>query len=347
MDKKYYFILFIIIGIYLIYRNYGQSNYSNVKYSPHRVYNQLIKSEKFTSNKPTLKLKFGSTFYFAIDKRERHHMQSIKQFIDYFLPSKYDYIIVNSNEKSDITIWDIHLENSSNLRDDEINIIVCVENVPHWNFYKHYTNYGEYNDDKIKIYMYNHIDKIVKNNKYLSIPLIHNYINYYKNHINLQPSEITLFTNKKFCLMINKSKLNPQINETVNLLEKIGQIDSLSQYPDLLDKSCYHSIELLNVFNKYKFVICFENSYANGYITEKIFNCFYGKTIPIYKGSEKITDYINKNSFIDGRGNFIEEVKRIKDDENLYNSYINTNKISDNYNNENYDVHVDEILLLR
>jgi len=147
--------------------------------------------------------------------------------------------------------------------------------------------------------------------------------------------------------MINKSKLNPQINETVNLLEKIGQIDSLSQYPDLLDKSCYHSIELLNVFNKYKFVICFENSYANGYITEKIFNCFYGKTIPIYKGSEKITDYINKNSFIDGRGNFIEEVKRIKDDENLYNSYINTNKISDNYNNENYDVHVDEILLLR
>jgi hypothetical protein len=142
---------------------------------------------------------------------------------------------------------------------------------------------------------------------------------------------------KKFGLMINKSKLNPQINETITVLETIGEIDSLSMYPDILDKSCYHSVELLNVFNKYKFIICYENSYADGYITEKIFNCFFAKTIPIYKGSEKISDYINSNSYIDGRGNYVDEILKIKDNENLYNSYINSNKISNNYDNEMYN----------
>ncbi len=315
----------------MYYRN-NILKFNNIKY------NQLIRSEKFThENKPNIKLKFGSMFYIGGENKERHHFQSVKQFIDYFLPNKYNYIIVDSNEKSDITIWDIYLEDSSMLRDDEINIIICVENVPHWNFYKHYSKYGEYNDNKIKIYLYNHINTMVKTDKYISIPLIHNYINYYNNNIRLEPTEITLFNNKKFCLMINKSKLNEQINETVIALEKIGEIDSLSMYPDLLNKSCYHSVELLNVFNKYKFIICFENSYADGYITEKIFNCFYAKTIPIYKGSEKITNYINKDSFIDGRSNFIEKIIKVKDNEKLYNEYINSPKISASYNNENYN----------
>jgi hypothetical protein len=184
--------------------------------------------------------------------------------------------------------------------------------------------------------MYNHIDTIIKTDKYISIPLIHNYINYYNNNV-LEPSEYTIFNNKKFCLMINKSKLNEEINETVTMLEKIGEIDSLSMYPDLLDKSCYHSVELLNVFNKYKFIICYENSYNDGYITEKIFNCLYARTIPIYKGSEKINNYINKDCFIDGRSNFIEKIINVKDNEKLYNEYINSPKISVTYNNENYN----------
>jgi hypothetical protein len=335
MDKKYILlIILILVLIYLYYRiiikKYDEK-FNNIKY------HKLIRSEHF-SNKPTLKLKFGTKFYIGDSSiKERHHFQSEKQFINYFLPDKYDYIIVNLDEKSDITIWDIYFDDNSRLRDDEINILICVENVPHWNMYKHYSKYGEYNDNKIKIYMYNHINKLVKTETYLSQPLIHSYINYY-NNTELEPSEYTKFNNKKFCLMINKSKLNPQINETITELEKLGEIDSLSMYPELLDKSCYHSIELLNIFNKYKFVICFENSYADGYITEKIFNCFFAKTIPIYKGSEKINDYINKSTYIDARDtNYINEIIKIKDDENLYNTYINSLKISDMYNDENYN----------
>jgi len=325
MDKKYILlIIFILALIYIYYRKTSKT--------------------KLNENFDSIKVKFGSDFYIGkyYTEKSRYHFQSEKQFIEYFLPSKYNYTVVNSDEKSDITIWDIHLSDNKDLKDDEINILVSIENVPFWNMYSHYTNYGDYNNNKIKIYMYNHITKLIKNEDYISIPMIHNYINYFK-IANLEPSIYTEFKNKKFCLMVNKSNLNPEISNIVTTLESIDKIDNISMYDEeITNKSCYHSVELLNVFNKYKFIICVENSYADGYITEKIFNCLFAKTIPIYKGSEKISNYINKDSFIDARStNYIEQVKSIVNDETLYNEYINSSKISDNYNDENYN---DEVL---
>ena len=52
--------------------------------------------------------------------------------------------------------------------------------------------------------------------------------------------------------------------------------------------------------SEYKFCICFENVYNhNGYITEKIFDCFFAGNIPIYKGAKNVLDYIPQNCFID------------------------------------------------
>jgi hypothetical protein len=52
----------------------------------------------------------------------------------------------------------------------------------------------------------------------------------------------------------------------------------------------------------YKFAICFENeSKAPGYITEKIFDCFFAGTVPIYYGAPNIQEYIPKEAFIDLR----------------------------------------------
>lgn len=56
------------------------------------------------------------------------------------------------------------------------------------------------------------------------------------------------------------------------------------------------------VLEKYKFAICYENSRGDlGYITEKIFDCFFAGCIPIYWGAENILNYIPKNTFIDKR----------------------------------------------
>jgi len=55
-------------------------------------------------------------------------------------------------------------------------------------------------------------------------------------------------------------------------------------------------------YKKYKFSICYENATGfNGYITEKIFDCFFGGCIPIYLGAPNVSLHIPENTFIDKR----------------------------------------------
>ncbi len=55
-----------------------------------------------------------------------------------------------------------------------------------------------------------------------------------------------------------------------------------------------------DVLSQYNFSICYENiKDLNGYITEKIFDCFFAGTIPVYLGASNIGDYVPRNCFID------------------------------------------------
>lgn len=87
----------------------------------------------------------------------------------------------------------------------------------------------------------------------------------------------------------------------------------------------------LSVLSRYKFNICFENCIADGYISEKIIDCFKAHTVPIYLGAPNIEKYIPENCFIDFRKfkdytsllNFLTNM-----DEKTYNQYIeNGNKL--------------------
>ncbi|MFZ2456936.1 MAG: glycosyltransferase family 10 [Candidatus Altiarchaeia archaeon] len=56
------------------------------------------------------------------------------------------------------------------------------------------------------------------------------------------------------------------------------------------------------VLQRYKFSICYENARdIPGYITEKIFDCFFAGCVPVYWGAPNITDYIPEETFIDKR----------------------------------------------
>lgn len=77
-----------------------------------------------------------------------------------------------------------------------------------------------------------------------------------------------------------------------------------------LTRKEWNKINLLNarpiedkiaLLNEYKFSICFENCVFPGYITEKIFDCFFAGCIPIYYGAPDITDYIPAATFVDFR----------------------------------------------
>lgn len=55
------------------------------------------------------------------------------------------------------------------------------------------------------------------------------------------------------------------------------------------------------VLQNYEFCLCFENMRMDGYITEKLFDCLYAGTIPLYLGAPDILDYIPQDVFVDCR----------------------------------------------
>lgn len=63
--------------------------------------------------------------------------------------------------------------------------------------------------------------------------------------------------------------------------------------------------------SRYRFALCFENSMLKGWITEKIFDCFFAGTIPVYWGAPDILDWVPPECFIDMRefGDF-DELRR-------------------------------------
>ena len=62
--------------------------------------------------------------------------------------------------------------------------------------------------------------------------------------------------------------------------------------------SQYNSKEFSNLLKQFYFVIAFENSIDDTYITEKIFHGLISDSIPIYFGSSNICDYINKERIL-------------------------------------------------
>ena len=52
---------------------------------------------------------------------------------------------------------------------------------------------------------------------------------------------------------------------------------------------------------QYRFALAIENTRFTGYVSEKLFDCIFAGTIPIYDGAPDISDYIPADAFIDLR----------------------------------------------
>ena len=89
--------------------------------------------------------------------------------------------------------------------------------------------------------------------------------------------------------------------------------------------------------NDYMFSVCIENCEHDTYFTEKILDCFATGTIPIYKGTKKITNHFNGDGII-----FLEDV----DIDNLSSEIYNSKKdaVLENFDKvQNYNVLEDYI----
>ncbi len=57
----------------------------------------------------------------------------------------------------------------------------------------------------------------------------------------------------------------------------------------------------LGTLGGYTFCLCFENVVLNGWITEKLFDCFIVGTIPVFRGAPDVEKYVPSECFIDMR----------------------------------------------
>ena len=188
-------------------------------------------------------------------------------------------------------------------------------------------NYDKrYHDIFAHVYTWN--DDLVDNRKYRKFyyPVFHQMI-----------QKTVPFAEKKLCTLIASNKRSPHPNElyserlkSINFFETndpenfdfygyMWNINQFKTYRGQIQKK-------VDVLKHYKFCICYENiDGVQGYVTEKIFDCFHAGTIPIYWGAPNIEAYIPKNCFIDRRNfrnneelhNFITSMK-----EDVYQGYI-------------------------
>jgi hypothetical protein len=137
---------------------------------------------------------------------------------------------------------------------------------------------------------------------------------------------------KKFCCIIISNESAFDRIEFTKKLSKYKQVDIYGKTSlTNSDNSKLPSSFAKNheFYSQYKFVICFENSFAKDYITEKLTNAMLGNSLPIYRGAPNIQDYFNTKSFInyDDYGEdydkMIKEIIELDKDDKKYLDFLN------------------------
>ena len=146
---------------------------------------------------------------------------------------------------------------------------------------------------------------------------------------------------KKFCAAVI-SNCNAEFR--LNFIEKLNKykkVDIGGKCQNNINEDITNKIEFLS---KYKFSLAMENSDGDGYLSEKIVHSFLAGTIPIYYGDYFLEEFINPKSYILIKGEKdiekkIEYIKKIDNDDNLYQTILKENPIID----INFTNRIDEI----
>ena len=264
----------------------------------------------------------------------------LKQLIE-----KENFIFITkdlSNKKSDVVLFD-GLNQNIDLQLGENNYLLLQES-PHVDL--GLTDPSKHKYFK-KIFTWN--DDMVDNKKYFKI----NYA------FDIPKNIPKRFYNKKLCCTIagNKSANHPDelYTKRVDFIKwfEENHLEEFDLYGTQWDEYRFGRSLVGRVLNKlkffrkcnfpsykgkveskfetmqnYKFAICYENiKDQNGYITEKIFDCFFAGCIPIYWGASNIGEHIPKECFLDKRdfSSFKDIYNYMKNmNEETYMNYLNS-----------------------
>ena len=95
---------------------------------------------------------------------------------------------------------------------------------------------------------------------------------------------------RKFCVSFIGNPENMRLG-VIKALENRAKVDLFGRISGI------HIKNKIEILNKYKFILAFENSCTPGYVTEKLLEAQLTGAIPIYWGSD-IEGYFNENAFV-------------------------------------------------
>ncbi len=168
-----------------------------------------------------------------------------------------------------------------------------------------------------------------KNDNVLNFPLFFAY-NHNKKKDFIIIKKKRLYEKKKhFCAFIVS---NERSKGRIRFFHELNKYKEVHSYGRVLNnrtppkKFISRKNDFLNyeLYRDYKFVICFENSIANDYITEKLSNAMLGNSIGIYQGAPNIGEFFNTKSFINFHdyGSYDKMIEKVieldQDDEKYY-----------------------------
>lgn len=138
------------------------------------------------------------------------------------------------------------------------------------------------------------------------------YFKFYYPQPSLTMNSSLPFSQKKLSVMIAKNKwshhpaqLYAQRQAVISFFEQYDpkQFDLYGYWWNKNLKTYKNPVlRKSDCLKNYKFCFCFENiKNLNGYVTEKIFDCFIAECIPVYWGARNIQQYVPTSCFIDIR----------------------------------------------
>lgn len=166
----------------------------------------------------------------------------------------------------------------------------------------------------------------------------------------IQPKNINIIPPKFCCFCVSNGNCYPR-NKMFELINSYKKVDSLGRFNNNVGTYIdvpYWSDEYLYILKQYKFIICFENSKYETYVTEKIVNAYLANIIPIYWGTNHVKNifyedsmiYLENENNIDCYKSALNKIIVLDNDDTKYLKFINQQGININYFNNNYSLDI-------
>lgn len=126
----------------------------------------------------------------------------------------------------------------------------------------------------------------------------------------VSPSKEVLDAKTKFCAFVVSNPMNQMRNNAFHWLNAYKQVDSAGRLFNNVGDAIFTQtggggggeLKKFEFLKQYRFCLTFENSRRNGYSTEKLLAAKAAGCIPIYWGSETVSEDFAEGSFINANG---------------------------------------------